>query len=324
LLVCPNLEDVIQDDYMLLQKHFDVKVALFTSTRTILKFIFTLLKGVIWSDITFSWFADIHAFLAVLFSKMLGKKSIVVIGGYEVANVPEINYGLFCHPISAHMVKFILKYADKILTVDEGLKKDAIKNAGTSEDKIQIVPTGCDAKKFKFNGVKDDLVITVSHGYNWKKVRLKGLDTFVESAKFLPEIKFLVIGIQGEALKKLKSIATSNVDFINPLPQDELIPYYQRAKVYCQLSMREGLPSALREAMLCECVPVGTSRQGITTAIGDTGFYVPYGDPRATAEAIKKALKSDKGKIARKRIINMFPLKRREKELIGIIKEVLK
>jgi len=48
--------------------------------------------------------------------------------------------------------------------------------------------------------------------------------------------------------------------------------------------------------MLCECVPIGTEYCGIPVAKGDTGFYVPYGDVEATAEAIKKALKSNKGK----------------------------
>ena len=45
--------------------------------------------------------------------------------------------------------------------------------------------------------------------------------------------------------------------------------------------MREGLPNALCEAMLCECVPVGTDVQGIRTAMGDAGFYVPYGDRKS-------------------------------------------
>jgi len=73
--------------------------------------------------------------------------------------------------------------------------------------------------------------------------------------------------------------------------------------------------------MLCECVPVGTKHCGIPTAIGDTGFYVPYGDEKATATTIKKALKSaeDLGKKARERIVSHFPLKKREERLHDII-----
>ena len=47
----------------------------------------------------------------------------------------------------------------------------------------------------------------------------------------------------------------------------------------------ERLPNALHcEAMLCECVPVGTRYCGIPTAIGDTGLYVPYGDSKDQLE----------------------------------------
>ena len=51
---------------------------------------------------------------------------------------------------------------------------------------------------------------------------------------------------------------------------------------------------------------------------------MPYGDPKATAEAIKEALKSDKGKEARKRIKTMFPIKRRERKLIQIVNKLAK
>ena len=319
LFVCPYFSSFIQNDLDLLKKHFDVKIEHYTGLRSIPK----ILKGVLWSDITFSWFADTHAFWAVLLSKIFRKKSIVVVGGFEVANVPEINYGLMLSPISARRVKYVLENADKVLTVSDSLKMDAINNAGVNGKNIHTVHSGCDSNKWEFEGEKEDLTISVSVGNTWNRARLKGLDVFVESAKFLPAIKFLVIGIQGKALEKLKYIASCNVDFVDPLSQDELIPYYQRAKVYCQLSIREGFGNSACEAMLCECVPVGTKRGGIPTVIGDAGFYVPYGDPKATAEAIKKALQSGKGEVARERIKNMFPIEKREKELKEMINNIM-
>jgi glycosyltransferase involved in cell wall biosynthesis len=76
---------------------------------------------------------------------------------------------------------------------------------------------------------------------------------------------------------------------------------------------------ALAESMCCECVPVVINNAALPEVVGDTGFYVPYGDPKATAEAIKEALKSGKGRAARERIKNMFPIAKREKRLIEII-----
>ena len=69
---------------------------------------------------------------------------------------------------------------------------------------------------------------------------------------------------------------------------------------------------------------MGTDRNGITTAIGDTGFFVPYADAKATAKAIADALKapSIKGQNARKRIQELFPEERSERGLFQAIDEV--
>ncbi len=72
--------------------------------------------------------------------------------------------------------------------------------------------------------------------------------------------------------------------------------------------------------MSCCCVPVATRRYALPEVVGDTGFYALYNDPKATAEAIKKASKSDKGIKTRKRIKKGFSIKTREEKLI---KEIL-
>ncbi|MGF3555342.1 MAG: glycosyltransferase family 4 protein, partial [Thermoplasmatota archaeon] len=125
-------------------------------------------------------------------------------------------------------------------------------------------------------------------------------------------VTFVLVGRHADnSIEYLKSIAPPNVEFTNFVSDKELLEWYQRAKIYCQLSRYEGLPNTLCEAMLCECVPVGTKYCGIPTAIGNTGFYVPYGDEKATAEAIKKALNAPEElrKKAKERIIEQFPAK---------------
>jgi glycosyltransferase involved in cell wall biosynthesis len=319
----------IQNDLRILRKYFDVRVvdSNFIMDRFnflyFLKTILHLIIGVLWADIAFIWFADKDAYWVVRFSNFLKKKSIVVVGGYDVARVPEIKYGALLNQKNASRTKYVLENTDVVLTVDDGLREDAINNLDIEGNNIKTIPTGYDYKKFKPNGVKEDLVISVSTGNNWMRIQLKGLDTFVKSAKLLPNVRFLVIGIEGDCKEKLKRIASSNVDFIGLLSQAKLIEYYQRAKVYCQLSIREGLPNALCEAMLCECIPVGTNVQGVKTAIGETGFYVPYCNTKATAYAIKKALSITRKKETRERIRNMFTLQERERRIVKEINGLL-
>lgn len=329
LFIYSKKSSFVKRDLEILSKNFNVKeveLPLVKDPMVILQNflkIIKMLKYILWADLTFSWLADLHALAAVIYSKVSNNKSIVVVGGYEVAKIPELQYGALLHSGSSEIVKFIFKNADKVLTVDEGLKIDAIKNITVNGTNILTIPTGYDYTHFKPEGDKENIVLTVSAGDSWERAKLKGLDTFIESARYLPLVKFILIGFSGYGAEKLKSIAPKNIQFIDPLPTQSLIPYYQKAKVYCQFSVREGLPNVLCEAMLCECVPVGSDIPGIRTAIGGTGFYVPIGKPQECADAIQKALFSDKGKEARNRIKVMFPLQRREAELTKVIYELL-
>ncbi len=316
--IVPSLHSFVRKDLELLRKRFEVRVGYYRSPWSTP----SILLGTFWADVTFSRFADTHAFPAVLFSRMFGRKSIVVVGGYEVARIPELRYGLVQSPVKSHILRYVLRRADRVLTVDESLKWDAIRNVGVDGENITTVPNGFDSEKFSFKGEKENMVLTAYLCSTWERARLKGLDTFVRTAATLPHLQFVTVGVTDPVLKDLRRMASSNVTFVPPVEENDLIPYYQRAKVYCQLSMREGLPNALCEAMLCECVPVGTDVQGIRTAMGDTGFYVSYEDPLATKEAIIKALSMGSGTSARERIRSLFPLQQREKRFAAIIEEL--
>lgn len=327
LFVHPTMSAFIQADLDLLKRHFEVRTLDFGGVRrnagSVFKTVWRLAWGVLWADLSFAWFAERHAKWTIRFSRILGKPSIVVVGGYEVARVPEIGHGSLLDPKKARMVKYILEHADRVLPVDESLKADAMKNIGADGANIQTIHTGHDSEKFKPSGPRENMVLTV--GFVDKvTVRRKGLDVFVEAAKYLPDVKFVLVGNSPDGtLDALRAEAPPNVEFAGFVAHDQLVSYYQRAKVYCQLSMYEGLPNALCEAMLCECVPVGTRVSGIPTAMGDTGFYVPIGDAKAAAEAIKKALASNKGKDARTRIKEQFSVEKRELEMLAVIRNLL-
>lgn len=319
-----DLPPFVKKDLDILKKHFEVIPLKYGGKKHIIMFLMRLLKEILKVDLTFSRCSSTNATFAVLFSKIFRKKSIAVICGFEVANVPEINYGFARSFITRAMIRFTLNNADKVLPLSEPLKRDAFKNVGGIKGhNIQIVPNGYNQEKWKPDGKKENLVITVCGELNENICKRKGIETFIEAAKYVPEAKFMVIGRRTEYSNRFEEKAPKNVEFVDFMPQEELLKYYQKVKVYCQLSRYEGHPNALNEAMLCECVPVGTKYGGIPAVIGDVGLYVPYGNAKATAEAIKKALNSDRGKEAREMIKTLFPLDRREKELVNIIRDFI-
>lgn len=333
LLVFSHLSTFVHEDLEILERHFDVRrmnVETFLVPRKgsdLLVFL-RLFKGILWSDVVFCWFANINAFFSVLFSVFLRKKSLVVVGGYDAAYLPEIDYGVFVNRWSRLQTKFVYRHVSEILVVDLALKKDILRNARLNVgNKIAVVPTGYYPDKWKpGNRGRENLVITVG-AVEWSNLKRKGFETFVEAAKYLSDVKFVLVGKHSDdSVHHLESIASPNVDFPGFVSDSELLCFYQRAKVYCQLSRYEGLPNSLCEAMMCGCVPVGTEYCGIPTAMGDVGFYVPYGDVEATVEVIKKALGSngERREAARARIKKLFPLDKREKELVRHIRELTK
>lgn len=325
LMIAPELSSFVMRDYDILRKYFKVTLLRYGGRRYLLNYVFNLFKHAGEADLIICWFLGLHSLLASLIAKALRRKVISIMGGYEVAYLPNVGYGWLGSPFRRVVLKLAFSLTDITLAVDNSLKRRALEYGLIKRDKIIVVPTGYDPGKFKPSGAKEDIVLTVAF-ISKATLRRKGLITFVKAASYLPDVKFVVAGgiLEPEALRELKRIAPPNVTFTGYLSEEELIRLYQRAKVYCQLSLHEGLPNALCEAMLCGCVPVGTKVGGIPNAIGDCGFYVPKEDVKATVKAIKLALNSQKGDEARRRIIKFFNLRRRELSLLLIITELLK
>lgn len=327
LFVYSTLPSFVRKDLEILERHFTVKKMKIMTYRVTKKgsdplVFLRLLKGVLWADVVYSWFARWNAFFIVLFCMFLHKKCIIVVGGYEVAYVPQMNYGSMLKRRSAYIVKFIFRFAHKILAVSLFSRREILNYA--AHEKVELVYNGINCERFKPCGEKrNDLALMVGP-ISKEEIKIHGLDTFIEAAKLLPKVEFIAIGLSKDAINSLSRSLTPNVTLMGMIPQKDLIPYYQKAKVYCQLSLRESFGVALAEAMCCECVPVVTKNGGaMSEIVGKTGFFARFNDPENVAEMIMKALKSGKGKEARKRIVRHFSIARREKTLVNLIQKAV-
>lgn len=313
----PKVPVYIQRDIDILNDIFEVKPFFFRINR-----IFSLILEIKRSDVIFIWFADSHALITTLLARIIKKPIIIVIGGYDVAAEKKINYGLMQFSISRHMVKFILKRASRILAVSECNKKECEKYLGINT--AEIVYNCVDTNYFTPFGKKENFVITV--GLVSKiTIKRKGLDIYVKVAEKLPNITFYLIGSwEKGAIKYLKSIAPPNVVFTGFISEEELLRFYQRAKVYCQLSLHEAFGVSVAEAMSCECIPIISDRGALSEVVGNTGFCVEYGEVDEIVKAIKKALVDNiNGANARKRVVEKFSLKTRREKIYKIIKEMI-
>lgn len=322
LFVHHGLAKFVEDDLKILKDRYNVKERFVRG-----RFVNILLAflDIAKSDLVFTWFASWHSFFYVLFAKLLRKPSIVVAGGYDVTSMPEIDYGLMRGGIRKIIARLVLQVSSIVICFSRYSKDEAIKNGGVRKEKVEVVSLGVKYENVKNNLAKEDLVVTVG-AVNMNNLKRKGLENFVRSAEFLPDVRFVLIGKQeDDALRYLKSIASINVYFAGFVGEKELQEYMERASAYVQVSAHEGFGLAVAEAMSFECVPVVTEAGALPEVVGHTGIYVPYDRPKETAEGIKAALLNrDLGKKARERIIQNFPIEKREEEIHAIIDKKLR
>lgn len=241
----------------------------------------------------------------------------MVIGGVDVARIPEFNYGIWNSRWKAVFVGYGIRNADKVLAVDASIKNDAARLANYDGANIEVVPTGFDHTVWMPASKKENFVLTVAHCTEQNRGMIKGLDFLASIAGAMPDVRFILIGMSKTISKAFPF--TDNVELYQYLPQNQLVEFYQRAKIYLQPSRREGLPNSLCEAMLCECFPIGTDVGGIPSAIGKTGAIIPFNDLNGAVKAITQGLVRDRCSDARTQIVNNFSIEKREASLLSII-----
>lgn len=307
----------VDRDVEIFARHFQVQPFLFRGKRSIP----ALAAHVARSKMVFSWFALGNATSSVLLSRILRKKSLVVAGGWDVFYLPEIDYGAMKSKKRIRRTTYALKHADRVLAVSESTKREVLQWVDRDVD---VVYNTIDTERFVPGGERRDLVITVAGVNNSIRVKKKGLETLLAAAAKMTDTEFAIIG--GNSLewgRKLQEMAPENAKITGRVSDDEMLSYFQAAKVYAQISYHESFGVSLAEGMACGCIPVVTNRSALPEVVGDTGFYVDYGDVDGTIEAIHKALESNDRERCRNRVVEKFRLDIREKRLLEIVNEEL-
>lgn len=80
-LVSPSPSTFIERDLEALRQAYQVREAVISNNpgenglKRSLLIAFEILRGVLWADLTYSWFAHNHSYLAVMLANLLGKRN---------------------------------------------------------------------------------------------------------------------------------------------------------------------------------------------------------------------------------------------------------
>lgn len=278
-------------------------------------------------------FAGYWSFFPALITRISNKKTVIITGGTDCVSFPAFGYGNFQNKSLAAFTSFSFRHANHIVALHESMifqeynydpkfgKTQGIKAfIPDLKTPYNIISNGYNPNYWKQTEEKiPNTFITVAGGIHTEKRRiLKGIDLILEVAPWFPNCKFILVGASPSDLPEVPI----NVELIGFQDTDQLIGHYSRATYYLQLSVSEGFPNALCEAMLCNCVPIVSEVASMPYIVGETGFVLKNRNATTLKNVIEQALNADShslGKSARNRIAENFSEEKRGIEMKKLI-----
>lgn len=251
-------------------------------------FFFLLFKG--WRYKLFViQFAGYHSLLPCLFAKITGRKSLIIAGGTDCVSFPGIRYGNFFRPFLRNFTRWSYRFCDAIAPKHQTLweysyhydenepSRQGIRPfTGLNTKNIVPIENGYDTKKWKLTHVNriNNSFITVTGGLEYPfQMQLKGIDLILQLAAKHPECTFTIVGVpHTDFFGQLPS----NICLLPPVKNESLVDLFNTQLYYVQLSMAEGFPNAVCEAMLCGCTPIVSEVFSMPEIVGNCGYILAH------------------------------------------------
>jgi glycosyltransferase involved in cell wall biosynthesis len=286
-----------------------------------------VIGGVLRADLVLGWFASWHTFLPITLAWLLRKPSVMIVGGFDTANMPDIGYGYQQGGLRRWASRWIMRRAGRLVTHSRYSLSEIERNTPIPPERVTALHLGVpDPFGEPAADSRERIALTVGHLVK-TTLEQKGHRPFVEAAGELPDVRFVFVGKwHDDAIELLRGLAPDNVEFTGWLSDDELQAIYRRAAVYVQASRHEGFGLAVAEAMLAGCVPVVMDVTAMPEVVGDAGVLISSQRPEAVAEGVRRALELGPGggARARERILREFPLEARREGLLRVVEEALR
>src|SRR5215211_2334981 len=168
-----------------------------------------LARAVRRADVVFGWWAHLHTLVPFALASRAGTPTVLVVGGFDTANLPEIGYGNQRGGWRRRVSRFVMARADVLATNARYSVGELERNAGIPPERVTVVHHGVPDLFRADPADPERRAITVGNvdAVNFER---KGLHPFVLAAAELPDVRFEVVGrdVDGTAAK-LRAIAPS-------------------------------------------------------------------------------------------------------------------
>lgn len=340
--IYPHLSTFIRRDIDMLGSKYEVKPFEFAVKKKWLvpwQFVrqfFFLVRYHRSINVYYCHFAGYASYLPALYARLFSKKCLIIVAGTDGAGFKEFRYGNFARKMLGWFTGKSLQMAHHVYPVHESLvyqAYDYFEDGKPAQGYTHFWPK---AKKtpftplyygYSFEFFKPDeniervpnSFITIGNLNESYAFRRKGFDLIIELAKLRPELQFTLVGWDG--VKQID--VPQNVRLLKFMSQPEVVKALCAHEYYFQLSIMEGFPNALAEAMLCGCIPIGSNVSGIPLIVGSNGYLLKHRDLNELNALIDEAMNDKRRESlplsARNHIVSNFSTQRR---LDGLVKGV--
>ncbi|MFW5629015.1 MAG: glycosyltransferase family 4 protein [Candidatus Cloacimonadaceae bacterium] len=348
LFIMPTASSFMKTDLEILGDIMPTKGICLHQNRGKAKYLLNVIKMVFIlffspkTKLALCWFADYHAAAMAFTCKLLRKKSIVILGGYDSVHYPEFAYGVYHHKWRSRFAGYALKNCSHIIAIHEDL---------LDSDNLYYNPDGHPEGVFRLvKGLKTPAsvlhncltkepqtkplqtrkkqILCVGTTPRFQDFYNKGYDMLIAAARAYQDWKFIFVGIGPRWLPKIEEIyqlsELKNIEINSLLPHERVLELMAESDIYAQISISEGMPYSLVEAMFMGCKPIGSNVTGIPTIMGDWGVLCTKRDEKKVIQALSELMAQDIDRETMSADIKRrFSPSVRAKKLAEIIKEVI-
>ncbi len=331
--------DFLSHRYTVITPGHEWKVKSMTPLNFLRQLLF-LLRFLPKARAVFVMFGGYWSFLPALLGRIAGRPVYIIPGGTDCVSFPSLNYGSLRKPVMRTFIRWSFQLCRELIPVDDTLVISKYNYLEKSDYPMQgykyffpgittphrVIYNGFDPGLF--NGdpgkkIENTFIVLATVG-SMPRLKVKGIDLVIYLAEQYRQAAFTIIGIPDWIKSRMGNIP-DNVTIYPYLTRELFITFLESSRYVLQLSVSEGFPNALCEAMLCRCVPIGSSVGAIPHIIGDTGYLIHHSGKDYLRKRFDEILNTDSsvcdnlGHNARQRITENFHISKREKAFIDLI-----